>query len=220
MRFGLLGFPGLRWKKISAGHCLVTARCVPFELFCVRMRPLAPVGHGPTHNVNIPMESHPAAHDGSPAPRSPASDDAPSRSRGQRVIKVYVTSTEKARIKARAQRVNRSMSEYLRAAALDRGPGELLEVLLRVDLRVLNTQLRDLLDRMATSGRASPSECREGRAAEIRGVCRTIREALQAIAELQDVQLNRAYRPERRPDTEVPVGVDRGEAEATKSDPR
>jgi len=112
------------------------------------------------------------------------------------------------------------MSEYLRAAGLDRGPGELLEVLLRVDLRVLNTQLRDLLEQMATCGRASPPEWGEGRAEEIRGVCRAIREALQDIAELQDVQNNCAYRPERLSDTEVPVGINRGEAGATKSDPR
>lgn len=166
------------------------------------------------------MKSHQTAHDGSAAPSSSASDDAPNRSRGQRVIKVYVTATEKARIKARAQRVNRSMSEYVRAAALDRGPGNLLEVLLRVDLRVLNVQLRDLLDRTTACGRASPPEWGEERVAEIRGVCRSIREALQDIAKLQDVQHNRADRPERLPDTDVPLAVDGEEAEATKSDPR
>lgn len=71
-------------------------------------------------------------------------DDIPTRKTRVKIT-VYLSPAEKRAIERMARRVNRSQSDYLRTAALGGGVSELVRTLTRVDLRMMNIQLRALL---------------------------------------------------------------------------
>lgn len=229
-------------------HCLAENRCVPCDArwgwaeTTLRRDPepgsvcgwartnvptphTAPVGDGPTHTLHSAITLHSAMAEFSHTTFETSTDSSGSgtASSGRTVIKVYVTPSQKERIQNRARRVNRSMSEYLQTAGLHGGPGELLEVLVRVDLRMLNVQLRDLLERMETSRQAPPMQAPPVDVelwTDVRDVVGRIGRALKCIEETHSTENQRGSRLGDALETGLAVESNGREADAVGSNVR
>ena len=115
-----------------------------------------------------------ASHSGSPGQAGPRT-----------VIRVYVSAEEKRRIQAEAKALNCSMSEILHPTRPENTAGDPRRQ--RVDLRMLNVQLRGLLGRIAAAGDASTptagasAPIDESLIAEVRDVTERARQVLSAV---------------------------------------
>lgn len=105
---------------------------------------------------------------------------------GRATIKVYVTQQEKQEIKRRAQQLNRSLSEYLRTAGLEGGPEKLTRTLARVDLRMMNFQIRKLLAQVGAhqSGHHCEDTC-ERLESDVQAAVEAVRSAMDAIIDAE-----------------------------------
>lgn len=113
-----------------------------------------------------------AAKAGGSAPARPAT------------VKVYLPAEKKSRLQERAKRVNRSLSEYMGLAAEGKEIEELWKTVGRVDLRMMNLELRRLSRQLEAGQQMLSSEGVERWQGELERVIemadRALREVLSA----------------------------------------
>lgn len=97
------------------------------------------------------------------------------RQKGFVTVKVYMSPDQRARLQRQAKRMNRSLSEYVRLASTGANLKGLAEVLARVDLRMMNMQLKRLADQAEQEGLT-------GERADLERVIHLIEDAARAIA--------------------------------------